>query len=204
VYTSLVPATTTVCPVSTTYIRQHSRVTSTFDDNLIDQYAIVATEMVESYLSRYLLTRQATWTVSENHNARGHALSMIPWQWSSFVANPVFDLPRPCQSVISVSVGIWDQTDILLVEDRDYQLDLTGLVGRLRWISNAFLNPLRDHLQIVLTSGYGAVADVPTPIIHAITLLTTNLYTNRGDQPSEIWSPALESLLAQYRFVFFG
>lgn len=206
-YTSLVPSTPTVSPVTLSFMREHTRVTSSWDDGLLSAYLVSATEMVEMYLSRYLLTRTVTWTVSEggSHDHVGPMYSMMPWQWSSFLRQPHMQLPRPCQSVTSVVIGIWGESDITLVEGTDYQLDLTGPLGRLRWIDSTFQNMLRDHIQIVFTSGYGAILTnaIPPPIIHAILLITTALYTSRGDDSPLIWTPAVVSLLANYRNVYF-
>ncbi len=202
-YTSLIPSTATISPLDPTFLINHSRLDQDTDEAMLDSYATVATELVENYLSRYLLNRTVTWTVSEDQTSHFLNLALVPWQWSLYTNRPVMELPRPTSSVTSVTLGIWGTTDQVLIQGTDYQLDTGSQFGRIRWISNTFMNPLHDHLQVVFTSGYG-VGNIPTPILHAITLMTTNLYEYRGDQMPDIWTPAVEALLAPYRLVYFG
>lgn len=204
-FTSLIPSTSTVCPLASSWLLRHARIDQYADLDLIGIYSIVATEMVENYLSRYLLTREATWTVATAHSPNLHEITVTPWQWSTFLANAVWQLPRPVIDVSAVVLALWDQDPVTLVEGTDYQIDADTSVGRLRWISNTFLSPDRSHIQVTFTSGYGSdQSAVPAPCLHAITLLTTSLYENRGDRASEIWSPAIEALLVNYRYYHFG
>lgn len=206
-YYSLTPSTPTVSPVTVSWARSHSRISSPADDAYIGSFLTVATELVENYLSRYLLTRTVTWVIGDDHYAHnwgGLNQTFVPWQWQQFVANPVLELPRPVLTVTSVMVGLWGQSDQAMVLDTDYQVDLTASLGRLRWITNTFANPLRDHLAITFTTGYGTENDIPLPIRQAIILIAAQLNYNRGDTTPEIWSTAVQALLSNYRYVWFS
>jgi uncharacterized phiE125 gp8 family phage protein len=193
-----------VCPVTTQYLRQHTRISNTYDDNMLTQYATVATEMVEHYLSRFLLTQDVVWTVArDQHQNIGASVSwMMPWQWSAITGHNIVTLPRPTTAVNSVTIGLWGETPLVMVEGTDYLVDTTAAVGRIKWLSNAFSNAEKNYLQVDFTTGFSA--GIPAPILHAICLLVTNLYEERGDRPSGVWTPAIESLLAPYRFLYFG
>lgn len=206
-YSSLVPTTPTKSPVNVGWLRQNSRITDTYDDALIASWLVVATDMVENYLSRYLLTRTVTWTIADDHfPAIGTNISLVPWQWTTYIQNPVLTLPRPATSVASVKIGIWAQSpDTTLTAGTDYNLDLLTSMARLQWITNVFLDPRRDHIQIVFTTGYGDTREtIPQPILQAIILIATALYTSRGDESPNIYTPAVEALLANYRYLYFG
>lgn len=59
----------------------------------------------------------------------------------------------------------------------------------------------KDDVTVKAISGYGgAAADVPMPIRHAIKLLVAHLYANPGDTTPEKWPPAIDALIAPYRF----
>jgi hypothetical protein len=75
---------------------------------LLATYGLVATEFVESYLSRYLLTKAATWIASERKEDMWIWFNQ-PWQWSSFVRDAYVHLPRPIKTVTSVSKCWADQ-----------------------------------------------------------------------------------------------
>jgi uncharacterized phiE125 gp8 family phage protein len=195
------------CPITSALIIQHSRIDNSADANLVALYANVATEMVESYLSRFLINRSVTWTVAESghHHQHHRDVFLSPWPWSSFIRNPLVTLPRPASAVASVVLGVWGASDVTLTAGTDYVVDVTSPCGRIKWLTTAFQNSLKDHLQVTFTSGYGVdLTTVPTSIQMAIMLLTTALYENRGDTSPVVWSSAIESLLAPHRFTYFG
>jgi hypothetical protein len=211
--------TPSVCPVSVDFLRKAARIDQTYDDDLIASLAITATELVEDYMSRYLITRDITWTVAhtEHYGIDGQSkLYLMPWPWTTFVALPVVPLPRPATTINSVVIGIWNETAITLVENTDYEIDTTAKLGRIRWISNAFENTLKNYVQVDFTSGFSAnqplptsqtdlqTAYIPQRIIQAICLITTKLYESRGEDDFGIWHPGVESLLYNFRYNYFG
>jgi uncharacterized phiE125 gp8 family phage protein len=185
---------------------QHTRLMSVADSNLVQIYAQVATDLIEGYLGRYLLNRSVTWTAANDSQfTSGWNATLTPWAWSSFIAQPVLTLPRPASAIASVTVGLWGQPDVVLVQDADYNVDYLSAEARLRWISNGFNNTTKDHLVVVFTSGYGTTqAQIPSPILHAIALTTVALYENRGDTMPDLLSTAVMALLGNYRFFAFG
>lgn len=204
-YTSL-DTTPSVSPLDVAYVKSHARIYQDYDDTLLAGYLLVATELVENYLSRYLLTKTATWTTAHahHHGFGSNQIYLMPWQWTTFLRQPVMPLPRPVSNVSTVVLGYWSKVDATLVEGVDYRIDTATSLGRIEWISNLIMDPDKKHLQVTFSSGYGDTqAAVPVGIQHALLLLTTALYERRGDDSPEIWSPAVESLLAPHRYVWF-
>jgi uncharacterized phiE125 gp8 family phage protein len=196
------------CPVSSHYLMQHTRIDNFADLDLVTAYANTATQLVESYLSRFLITRDVVWTLAhhQHHGWGEHVMWLTPWPWTTFIQNPVAPLPRPATAVNSVSIGQWGESAIQLIEGTDYQVDCTASIGRIKWISNAFKdNNLKSYLQVNFTSGFGTEqTDIPTPILHAIALLVTRLYEYRGEEDVSTWTPGIESMLSPFRFTYFG
>lgn len=196
-----------VCPVDINFLLKHARIDDVDCANkeLLAVYAQSATEMVESYLSRYLLSRDVVWIASERPETSVYWQQVQPWQWSYFARQSILHLPRPASAVSEVAVGIWGEPDTVLVEDVDYWVDLTTTVGRLRWLSSTYWTSYRDHISVKFTSGFGPTPDaVPVGICHAIALLATAWFERRGDVGTSIWDDAVEALLAPYKLSYYG
>jgi uncharacterized phiE125 gp8 family phage protein len=58
----------------------------------------------------------------------------------------------------------------------------------------------RDDVTAQVVCGYGPTPqDVPGPLRHAMKLLLTHLYANRGEVPAAV-PPAIDALIGPYRF----
>jgi hypothetical protein len=200
------------CPIDTdVLLRQHGRIDDASFAGLLESYALVATELVEQYLGRFLLSRAVTWTAASGKPKES------PLSGSAFKNSYNFfytwlgqlrgwvELPRPASAVVSGKYVTWDGEEVELVEGDDFNTDLKSEPARLRFLNVQPLSMQIAHMEVEFTSGYGATPDaIPMPIKHALLLIVTNLYENRGDTAFGIWTDAVEALLAPYRIQTFG
>lgn len=191
----------------------HLRVDDTSQDTLISDLIDAATNAVEAYTHRALITQ--TWRMS---------LDRFPYPYpgnGSWSVDPLF--------VQQPSVGGWlaepirlPRPNLLAVSSITY-LDLTGAQQTLSpsvytvstdelpgTVSLAFGQSwpnalyLRNSIQITYTAGYGpAAANVPPAIVHAAKLILDDLYVNReaaliGTRAATVQNLALDGLLSDY------
>ena len=186
---------------------QFTRVTAAEDIPLLYMFANTATEVVENYISRFLITRDITWTIAHNSNHSvyhsGWAQFNTNWTWMQ-LNNRWLNLPRTASAVGSVTLGIWGGDDVQLIEGVDYDVDLSTDPGRIKLYTWTNCYSV-DHMKVVMTTGYGPTPDyVPMPIKQAVYLIAANLYENRGDSSSALITPAVEHLLANFVSPSFG
>ena len=198
-------------PVSVEQVKQHCRIDSSADDDLLTGYLTAARIMAEGYLSRALLTQTLLWTVRPSSTRRAEHNRLL---------EPL-ELPRaPVQSIASVTaLDEWGNTTSILAATLPvtpptlilgYVADLalepaTLLIGRDTVLAGG--SPLRDtrlqHLQVSMVAGYGAATDVPATIIQAIMMTTAFLYEHRGDAGGTM-PEAAQWLLDRDRLQFLG
>ncbi|WP_157014892.1 head-tail connector protein [Mesorhizobium xinjiangense] len=127
---------------------------------------------------------------------------------------PATCIALPFSDVSSVTVNYFDQDDVeQTLSSSEYELaaSATGTVVRFKkTFSRPALNDDRaDAVQVTMTAGYGAAADVPQPIKQAILLLVGAWYENREETViGTIASPlpdsvAVNALITPYRRVMF-
>ena len=180
-------------PVTQDQAKNHLRVDTTADDDLIDGLIAAARHWVEEYTRRALITQ--TWEAKLDRFPCSEAESIL--------------LPKsPVQSVGSISyldlsgtTQTWDagnyqvdtvsqHTRILPVEAEDYPSEQDDTL---------------NTVTITFTAGYGeAETDVPWPIRQAMLLLIGEMYTRREqgsmEEITEIPFSA-RALLGPYRVV---
>lgn len=152
--------------ISTAAAKNHLRVDTSDDDDLIDQIIDAATGRAEEHTSRQFIT--ATWR-----------LTLDSWPGGDIIR-----LPRPpVQAVTSVQFEKADGTTGT-VDSGDYFLDSDSEPGRLvladgkSWPSDE-LRPAAA-VKVTYTAGYGDdAADVPGPITSAVKLIIGSLYEHR-------------------------
>jgi uncharacterized phiE125 gp8 family phage protein len=167
---------------------------------LIDTLILSATQMVEDYLSRSLINKQFEQT------------------YDGFLVGSSSELLYPpCQSIDSVEVittAISGGEPVSYIYDEDnYTLDQS----RNRYYDRIILNEgyqtpsdMRDEAGFVITytAGYGeSYTDVPYNIRQAIAMLTSYLFTNRGDCEGggdPIVSSGAAAILSPYKLLRLG
>lgn len=198
-------------PVTVAQVKQHCRIDSSADDELLAGYLTAARVMAEGYLSRALLTQTLLWTVRPSSMLRSEQSRLL---------GPL-ELPRaPVQAIEAVvTLDEWGNGTTVLAAPLPvtppavilgYVADLalepaTLLIGRETMLGGG--SPLRDtrlqHLQVSMVAGYGAATDVPAPIIQAIMITTAFLYEHRGDAGGTM-PEAAQWLLDRHRLQFLG
>jgi len=137
--------------------------TSTSEDAYLTALLATARVMVERYLNRSLITQ--TWTgYSED--------------WCELC------LPyAPIQSVTSVKYYALDNAgSISTLDTGQYWVDLIEGEVEFRYATvKPLLEPERPNvIEIEYVAGYGSSTEVPDPIKHAMKILITDMYENRG------------------------
>jgi uncharacterized phiE125 gp8 family phage protein len=207
-----VTAPPAVEPATIELVRQHCRIDSSADDNLLASYLTAARVMAEGYLSRALITQTLLWTVRPSSMLRPEQSRL--WR--------PLRLPRaPVQSVVSVSMmdDLGNATTILpatlpvafpmLVSGYYFDMALepgTLVIGpSMRMTGGLPMHETRlQYIQVSMIAGYGDTAvAVPIPILQAILLTVAFLYEHRGDDGGDL-PRAAEWLLDRYRLQFLG
>ncbi len=208
--TLIVTTPPTAEPTTVELVRQHCRIDSPADDNLLATYLMAARILAEGYLSRALVTQTLRWTVRPEllrSPGRSHLHGTL-------------ELPRsPVQSIVSVTLlDLWGNPTTIAPASlpitpppfSGYVADLALEPATLRigpdtpLTGGKLLDWTRiDNIQVSFVAGYGLPADVPPHIIQAIWLMTAASYEHRGDEAGEIPEAAYR-LLDRSRLQFFG
>lgn len=199
-------------------VKQHVRVDNSGDDPLLAFYVESATQTVEAYLARALISQTLAWTVQETPPGNvplvpAGNLLVLPLAFSGAVfTGRALELPRsPVQQVLGVRMGAGsDARDV--AADR-YALDLGQDPARLRLLGGLSLyggaggyGYGTQGFSVTFRAGYGDTPEaIPAPIRHSIMLLCGSLYENRGDTADGGEMPAVVSrLLAPWRVPVFA
>jgi uncharacterized phiE125 gp8 family phage protein len=198
-------------PVTVELVKQHCRIDSSAEDELLEGYLTAARVVAEDYLSRALLPQTILWTVRPS--------SMLHSEQS--LLHGTLQLPRaPVQSVVSVvTLDDWGNATTIplaplpLVPPAPilgYVADLalepaTLLIGRETVLSGGYpLGATRlQHVQVAMVVGYTDATHVPMTTIQAVMMMTAFLYEHRGDT-SETMPDAAYRLLDRTRLQFLG
>ncbi len=137
---------------------------STSEDDYLTSLLITARTMVERYLNRSLITQ--TWT--------GYSYDWCELDFDN----------QPVQSVTSIKYyGLGNTGSISTLATDQYWIDLIEGEIEFRYsVTRPLLEPERpNRIEIEYVAGYGDDGTtVPDPIKHAIKILITDMYENRG------------------------
>ena len=184
-------------PITLVETKAHLRVDFADEDTYIATLITTARKYCESYTNRVFITQ--TWRQNVDYFPRVIQLKV----------NPVISL---------TSLKYYDTTEVqqtITDNSNNFQKDFNSDVASLHeGLVNAFpsvgntINPI----EIITVCGYGAAADVPDNIKHAMKILVSHLYENRegvnvvvGGLAMQIELPnAVKHLLMPYRILTFG
>lgn len=153
-------------PLEVAEVKTHLNVSGTSQDTYIDSLITTARGQVEKYLNRVLINQ--SWKVYYDH---WHYELMIPFgNLSEVTTVKYYDLNGDLQP--------WATSNYWVVTTTD-----PGRIIRAYDVTFPELQYGRpDAIEIAFTAGYGADASaIPGEIKHAMKLLITNYYENRGD-----------------------
>lgn len=150
-------------PVTLTEAKNHLRVDISNDDDLITALIQASREWIEKYTNSVLITQ--TWEYQRDYG--------FPH---------IFRLAKnPVQSVSSITYTDGDGVT-QTVTASDYVLDENQWPARVYEACSASWPTTRverNAVKVTFVAGYGAAADVPSPIKAAILLMVGHLYENR-------------------------
>lgn len=206
----LVPASSPVLPLVAA--RAHVRVDHDADDDVLIECVATATEWVEMYLDRALITQTLVWSFGRFiPHTRGQSSL---WQrdlempGQGLLGGRAYELPRaPAQAVTDITIVSYNGTSRSLAMDAavvDLSLDPAQVTLGQGW-PGAISGQFAGHIAITFRAGYGdRPAAVPAPIRMAIRWLTAFLYENRGDIPDMVLPEAVKNLIYPYRLISFA
>jgi uncharacterized phiE125 gp8 family phage protein len=178
-------------PVTLAEVAAHVRQDSSADDAYLTALITVARQAVEDELNTALISQ--TWDAF----------------YSGFPACEYLRLPRgPIASVSSVKYTLAndvEQTFSNLKYDTDIRRGRIVLKDSQLWPSET-LRPM-DPVVVRVVMGYGAAANVPTPIKQAILLIIGHLYEHREEvtlsnvaMQAQAIAKGADALLSRYRY----
>jgi hypothetical protein len=172
--------------------RRAARIDQVNDMDLLQLYIQTATDIAERYLNRSLVTKtyELVYFDAKPNNKFSPYINPeiinLPLEFSYlqyFSGNYVELLYSPIQTVQSVTIGQWGQSDVTLEEGTNYFVDSSTTPGRIKILHNAPFSTFRhDHTTITYTAGYGQKNAIPASIKTAILQMTLRLWEHRGDE----------------------
>jgi uncharacterized phiE125 gp8 family phage protein len=156
--TKLLTQDTTTEIVTLEEAMEHSRITDSYDEMVVQGALDAAHDLVQQWLNRKLYP------------------STIIGQIINF--RPRITLPYPpIESVTSVKAEDCNGDEVILVEGVDWKFDFIG--ETIRFIGNT--NPTLSEFTFEYSAGYQTIDSVPNAVKHAIKMTFATLYENRED-----------------------
>lgn len=184
-------------PITLVEAKAHLRVDFSDEDDYIDTLIVSARRYCEAYCNRVFITQTWRQNLSE---------------W----VNPIQLKVNPVISVTSLKYYDTNEAQQTITDNaNNYQKDLNSDVAKIyEGLVNTFpaIGSTINPIEIITVCGYGAAADVPDDIKHAIKFMVSYFYENRegvnvplNSAASDIKPPtAVKSLLTRYRINVFG
>lgn len=193
-------------PVTLEQLKAHARIDNDYDDTLVAMYGISAREWCEQYLNRAIYTQR--WTFSATWAPPPTATPLVPQplitfplNWPPLVKQPVY-LPRA--PLVSVEEIRWGPIyDMQVADPEDYDVNFAVDPGYVAVKPQLLPKIPQQSMSIDFTCGNDPLAIMPTNIRHAILVLATHYYENRGDVETDI-PRAVYRLLDPYRLWTFS
>lgn len=172
-------------PITTTEAKTHLRVDGSTDDTYIGTLIKTARRYAEAFLNQKLITQ--TWYCY---------LDKFPASGEIMIKN------GPVQSLTAITYQDENDAEQTLSTD-DYVVDTATDPARVEITTIPATYDKLNAIRIEYVAGYGAAADVPETIKHAMLLYMGSLYENRGDEGHRTIPAAVNQLLSQSRIMIF-
>jgi uncharacterized phiE125 gp8 family phage protein len=195
-------------PVTLDQAKRHARIDNDNDDDLVEMFITSARVWCEGFLNRALFTQHLQYNVTWAPPPTAtplvpQSLIVFPLNWPPLVKRPI-ELPRA--PAVSVEQILWGSIDNMEPADTDdYSLNLLVEPGYVAVKPQLLPSIPQQSMSIEYTAGYddSDVDAVPMPIRHAILLLATFYYEQRGDVEATI-PEVVKALLWPYRLWTFS
>jgi uncharacterized phiE125 gp8 family phage protein len=163
--------------------KQYLRVEHADDDALIAALIVAARQAVERATRRVLVTQ--TWRIVLDR-----------WPASGRIVAPV----NPLSTLEAARVFVVDGTPVP-VDPAAFTLNTAAVPGVIAFERGAVAEPGRAlaGIELDVTAGHGAAADVPAPLVQAVRLLLARGYEHRDRVPGDALPEAVARLVAPFR-----
>lgn len=201
-------------PTTLAKVKAHLRVHHTVEDDYITDLIAVATDVVEGYLSRKLITRSMRmWMdfipgTGNEYTLYGAGTAQIPVRYANIGMFRWFELMgTPVTSITAMNFVTMDGVSTLfpasnyIADTTDPDMPARVLLQRgVVWPVDL---QVAHSLNVTYACGYGNAAAVPASIRHGVLLVAAALFSNRGDaadSPVDVLRlPGIQATLAPYR-----
>ena len=170
-------------PLSLADAKQFLRVEHTADDDLIAALIASARGAVELATRRLLVTQ--TWRIVLHR-----------WPPSGRIVAPV----NPLRTLEEVRV-LDEDGEPTALDPQGFVLDTASVPGVIAFMPANVPEPGRAlaGIELDVTAGYGAAADVPAPLVQVIRLLVARSYEQRDAVVTDALPDAVAKLVAPFR-----
>jgi len=113
----------------------------------------------------------------------------------------------PVSGISAVEYIEPDASDYTALSSGTYEHDVISHPARIRPLSTESWPSTEDRLnavKITFTAGYGNADDVPEEVKHAIKMILTHLYVNRGDDGLKTIPRAVTDMINQVKMYLIG
>jgi uncharacterized phiE125 gp8 family phage protein len=192
-------------PVTWKQVYTHLRLDSDTDEELVWGYVRAATQWCEAYLNQTLITTTYSYSISNRNFLPNSYLYVLPLSVEAMyrgAPSQYIEIPRgPLQAITTLSRVNDDGTSTALT---DYYADTTSSPGTIRMAGGSGYGSGSGDVSVTYTAGYGNEPEnVPVSLRHAVLMLTSFLYENRGDVESDMPN-SVARLLSMYRVPSFA
>jgi hypothetical protein len=206
-------------PITLPSLKTHCRIGHSADDDYLTELIAVATDVVEKYLGRRIITRSVRmWMdfipgTGNEYTLYGAGTAQIPvryanigiFRWFDLFGTPVTAFTSLTYITNDGTTQVFDASNYI-VDNADQNMPARIILQRgVVWPTDL---QVAHSLAATYNLGYASAEVVPASIHHGVRLVAAALYSNRGDNAdamSEVLSlPNIAATLAPYRVLQVG
>jgi hypothetical protein len=201
-------------PITLTSLKSHLRVTHTADDDYLTELISVATDVVQRYLNRRLVSQDVRmWMdfipgTGNEYTLYGAGTAQIPvryanigmFRWFELFGTPVTDFDK-MEYITNAGATVEFPADQYIVDRTDPDMPARIILQRgTVWPTDL---QVAHSLSCTYSLGYADAAAIPPSLKHGVRLVAAALYSNRGDNADAMGEvlalPNIAATLNPYR-----